>query len=110
TSPNARALGEVARVLRPGSRFALDFLNAPAVRATLVPRDERVLGRKRVVQERRISASGLSVEKTITLVDDGRTFREHVRLFERPELEAMLQGAGLRVDAALGDYTGAPHS
>ncbi len=105
-----RALREVARVLRPGGRFAMDFLNAPAVRATLVPRDEKVLGKRRVVQERRITASGLSVEKTIRLMDDGRTFSEHVRLFERADLEALFRKAGLAVNQVLGDYGGGAHS
>jgi ubiquinone/menaquinone biosynthesis C-methylase UbiE len=104
------ALREVARVLRPGGRFALDFLNAPAVRAGLVQRDEKQLGKRRVVQERRISEGGRSVIKTINLVDEDRSFIEQVRLFERAELEAMLARAGLRVSSVFGDYGGGPHS
>ncbi len=104
------ALREVARVLAPGGRFALDFLNAPAVRSGLVPRDERVVGGRRVVQERRFSDAGRTVVKSIDLVDEGRTYMERVRLFERAELESMMKTAGLRVDAAVGDYDGGPHT
>ena len=102
-------LGEVGRVLRPGGRFALDFLNAPAVRATLVPQDERVVGNRRIVQARRIDNDGRTVTKEIHLIDDGRTFTERVRLFERRDIERMLAGVGMRIDAVLGDYDGGPH-
>ena len=50
-------LREVARALRPGGRFVLDFLNAPGVRAGLVARDERTTGATTVVQERWLSAA-----------------------------------------------------
>jgi SAM-dependent methyltransferase len=104
------ALLEVARVLRPGGRFALDFLNAPAVRATLVPSDEKTVGGRRIVQRRRLENEGRTVTKEIQLIDEGRNYMERVRLFERAELEAMLPTAGLRVDAAFGDYDGGPHT
>jgi SAM-dependent methyltransferase len=104
------ALREVARVLKPGGRFALDFLNAPLVRATLVPEDDRQVGGRRVVQKRRLDDGGATVTKEIHLIDDGRTYMERVRLFERAELEPMLRAAGLRVDEALGDYDGGPHT
>ena len=107
---HATTLGEVARVLRPGGRFALDFLNAPAVRATLVPQDERTVSGKRIVQRRRLDDGGRTVTKDIQLIDDGRTYQERVRLFERVELETMLKDAGLRVDGAFGDYDGGPHT
>ena len=101
-------LREVARVLRPGGRFVLDFLNAPAVRAGLVARDERRDGGTTVIQERRISEDGRFVIKSIHVSEDSRTFTERVRLFERGDLEAMLAAQGIRVEAASGDYDGAP--
>jgi len=102
-------VGEVARVLRPGGRFVLDFLNPPAVRAGLVPHDERRSGGRTVVQERRISDDGRFVIKSIHLSDDSRTFTERVRLFERADLEAMCDGAGIRPESVQGDYEGAPY-
>ena len=99
----------VTRVLRRGGKFVLDFLNAAAVRATLVPRDERAFGDAVVVQERSISPDGRFVEKSIHLSDDSRTFTERVRLYDRGELERMLQEAGLRPVEALGDYDGGPY-
>src|SRR5262249_4555460 len=102
-------IAEVARVLRPGGRFALDFLNAPLVKASLVPRDEATLNGRRVVQERRLEQDGRYVVKTIHLAGEGRSFMERVRLYDQGDLERMLRSAGLRVDAALGDYDGAPY-
>jgi SAM-dependent methyltransferase len=100
---------EVARVLRSGGRFVLDFLNAPAVRAGLVPRDESRNGRGSVVQERRISDDGRFVIKSIHVSDDSRTFTERVRLFERADLESLLVAQGIRVEGASGDYHGSPY-
>jgi SAM-dependent methyltransferase len=103
-------LGEVARVLRTGGRFVLDFLNASAVRAGLVPRDERRGGGATVIQERRISDDGRYVVKSVHVEGEGRTFTERVRLLGRDDLEGMLAAQGIRVEGAAGDYDGAPHS
>ena len=107
---SAGVLRDVARVLAPGGWFALDFLNAPAVRARLVARDSKQVQGKRVVQERRLSNAGRTVVKVIHLEHEGKSFEERVRLFERDELERMLSDAGLRIEAALGDYDGGPHT
>lgn len=104
-----KVIAEVARVLRAGGRFVLDFLNAREVRATLVPRDERPINGRSVVQERRLEQDGRYVIKTIHLSGEGRSFMERVRLYERADLERMLEGAGLAIDAVLGDYEGAPY-
>jgi SAM-dependent methyltransferase len=102
-------LREVARVLRPGGRLVLDFLNAPAVRAGLVARDERTTGDTTVVQERWLSPDGRFVNKRIQVGADRRTFTERVRLYDRAELEAMMAAHGLRPTRAAGDYDGRRH-
>jgi SAM-dependent methyltransferase len=102
-------LREVARLLRPGGLFVLDFLNAPAVRAGLVARDERLMGTTTVVQERWLTPDGRFVIKRIRVGSDGRTFTERVRLFERAELETMLAAQGLRTIRVAGDYDGGRH-
>ena len=106
---HAMVLAEIARVLRPGGAFAMDFLNAPQVRANLVPRDEKLISGRRVVQERRISDDGRFVIKLITLDGASEPFVERVRLLERADLERMAGQAGLRTEAVLGDYAGSPH-
>jgi SAM-dependent methyltransferase len=103
-----RVLAEVARVLKPSGHFVLDYLNRSHVAAGLVARDESSAGRKRVVQERSLSEDGRFVTKTIHLVNEGRSFMERVRLYERGDLERMMRHVGLEPEAALGDYRGAP--
>ena len=106
---HATVVIEVGRVLRPGGRFVLDFLNAPAVRAGLVLRDERRRGERTIVQERRLSPDGRFVVKSIRVGGEERPFVERVRLLERAEIEGMLAAAGISAEAALGDYDGAAH-
>ncbi len=101
-----RVLAEVARVVRTGGWFMLDYLHADHVRRTLVPRDERTVGTLTVEQEREISADGRYVRKTITIGELGRTFVERVRLFEPDELRALCTGVGFAIVAVFGDYAG----
>lgn len=101
-------LDEVARVVRPRGWFVLDFLNASQVRANLVPFDRQQVGSRVVEQEREISADGRYVRKTITLLDEDRTFVERVRLFDPDELTTLLSSAGFEVQDVLGDYDGRP--
>lgn len=106
---HARVIREVARVLKPGGWFVLDYLNAPQVRAGLVPRDERRVSSATIVQERRITDDGRFVVKTIHVSGDGRSFMERVRLFARDELVALATDSGMTTDRVLGDYDGGAH-
>ena len=101
-------IGEVARVTRRGGWFVLDFLNAPQVRSTLVPFDRKQVGSRVVEQEREISSDGRYVRKTITLLDEDRTFVERVRLFDPEELQTLVVDAGFEVATMFGDYDGRP--
>ncbi len=106
-----QVLSEIRRVLRSDGAFMLDFLNADRVRRALVPRDERSLGERRVVQERRLEDDGKVVVKDIRIYERGRTepsstFHERVRLYEPSELIEMLASAGLEPNSTYGDYEG----
>lgn len=99
----------VRRVLRRGGTFMLDFFNADRVRETLVPRDERRIGDRRVIQTREIA--GDVVVKRIRVRRGGtggeeRRFEERVRLYGPAELGTMLAAEGLWVDERYGDYGG----
>jgi SAM-dependent methyltransferase len=109
---HAELLGAVARLLRPGGWFVLDFLNAPHVRASLRPRNVRRIREQTVTEERIIehgAAGGEYVVKRITVERAGGyrlTATERVRLFGPKELRALLVAAGLRVTHVCGDYSG----
>jgi SAM-dependent methyltransferase len=111
---DARVVAEVRRVLRPGGVFAVDYLNADAVRADLRPRSEEEAGGRRVVQTRTLVDDGTRVEKRIEIFDaDGgepRTFLERVRLHSAGELRALLQDHGMETVETFGDYSGRPLS
>lgn len=101
-------LTEVARVVRRGGRFVLDFLHAARVRSALVPHEEMTLDGRKVAIERRLSDDGCFVVKEIHLLDQGRSFVERVRLYTAEELGRMFDDAGFRVERHLGGYDGAP--
>lgn len=101
-----RVLREVCRVTRPGGTFVLDYLNAPQVRARLVPRDRRRVNGRMVTQRRRIADAGRYVEKEISADGCAHTYLERVRLFTPSDLRQLLEENGFVVCDAFGDYTG----
>jgi SAM-dependent methyltransferase len=110
---NWQVLREAARVLRPGGRFLLDFLNALRVRADLRPHSARTLpSGLEVVETRQIDESRRGVVKTVELRRGGKSLRrweETVRLHTREELTAALAASGLKVSWVCGDFDGSPH-
>jgi len=106
---NRRILLAIAAVLRPGGQFLIDYLNPQQVRASLVPESRDTLpDGSRVVQQRRVDDETGRVEKEILITDpDGgrRSFRESVRLYDRDEMAAMIDDAGLALDAVHGDFS-----
>lgn len=108
---NQSALRAMRTALVRGGWFVQDFLNAPQVRATLVPEDEHVRHGVHIHQKRWIEDG--RIHKRITLTpEDGapETHRESVRLFTRADLEAMYEAVGLRPTHAFGHYDGRPHA
>lgn len=108
---DTRVLREIRRTLRPGGAFLIDFLNAPHVRAHLVPEDVRSLG-DAVVRQRRMIEDGFVV-KRIEIEEPSRSeprrYSERVRLYEPDELQRLVEREGFRVEARLGDYEGREH-
>jgi hypothetical protein len=56
---------------------------------------------------RQITSDDRFVVKAIH-TQDGRTFKERVRLLPPPELESLLTAHGARIAHRWGDYTGGP--
>ncbi len=124
---HARALGAVVTALRPGGWFFQDFMNAPHVRATLVPEDERRAD-GHTIRQRRWIADG-RINKEITLRPDrtggsapgvqqnggpqngdAKTFRESVRLLTLEDFQRLYAEAGLELVQTFGGYDGRPHT
>ena len=106
---------EWARVLRPGGRHVLDFLNRRAVRGHLKPVTVRESGEWRVREDRRIVDDG-PVPRVVKRVrvepaaggSAVADYEEAVTLYGLADLEGMLATAGLAVEERWGDYAGAP--
>ncbi len=101
-----QALAGMTATVRRGGWLVIDFLNAPAVRAMLVPAEDTTLAGQPVRIEREVIGGGRFVRKRIT-TGSGRVFTERVRLFTPAELAAMLADAGIEVRNRFGDYDGA---
>jgi SAM-dependent methyltransferase len=104
---NARVLTEISRLLKPGGRFLIDFLNAGQVKAHLVPASERTDGSV-LIRENRSIEDGY-VKKRIVIAESGkpdRKYLEQVKLYGLPDFRRMMQGTGLRLDAIHGNYDG----
>ena len=106
-----RAIGSMAAALKPSGWLVQDFLNAPYVRAHLVPEDEKTVNGVHVRQERWLE--GERVKKRITITNgtaDPYTFTESVHLLTRDDFGRLYATAGLRLTHTFGDYDGAPYT
>ncbi|MGA9175411.1 MAG: class I SAM-dependent methyltransferase [Thermoactinomyces sp.] len=105
---NLQVLKEVARVLKPGGRYLLDFLNKPFVVQNLVPKSEREENGVRIREERWID--GDYVCKSITVTDEKgtRRYQERVKMYDCEQLEHMLGKVGLKVEKRYGSFAEEP--
>lgn len=112
-----QVIDRVAEALVPGGFFVQDFLNAPSVRAALVPENTRETADGLQIRERRWIEGG-RINKEVTLRPaaggDGaagktQTFRESVRLLELADFRRFYERAGLTLKATFGGYDGTPY-
>ncbi|MEM6453744.1 MAG: class I SAM-dependent methyltransferase [Acidobacteriota bacterium] len=110
---NFQVLEEIVRVLRPGGRFLIDFLNKPHVLAHLVARETQTVRGRTVDIERWYDDDARRINKRMRIraIDGGpaRVYRESVRAYDRDEVIIGLRWAGLEVDALYGTFDGDPH-
>lgn len=104
---HAAALREMVATLRPGGWFVIDFLNAVEVRRRLVARERVAVPGGEAEVARTMSPDGRYVCKTI-VTPAGQRFTERVRLFDHPQMSAMLGEAGVDVRHGFGDYDASP--
>jgi len=106
---NWRVIGEVARVLRPGAFFLFDFLNRRRVEEIIEARSEKVVGRWRVTEERRIERGRVHKRVRISERETGReelSYEESVRLFRPAEIRAEAARRGFEEERVCGGYRG----
>ena len=103
---DAAGLLEASRILSPRGGLLLDLMDAETVRRDLVRRSEREAGGLRLVEERFLSADGMRVEKSVTLVEGGRErrWKESVRLYAPGEVEGMASAAGFTPAGRFGGH------
>jgi ubiquinone/menaquinone biosynthesis C-methylase UbiE len=102
---------EIARVLKPGGRFFIDYVNPRHVATTLTPETVREADGLHIRERRWLDTAAERVNKTVRVERDGAEvarLEESVRLYEADAFEALLASAGLVVDALYGDYAGEP--
>ncbi len=108
---NFQVLAEIERVLAPGGRYLIDFLNLDRVLATLEPQEIRREGDRRVRIERWFDETTRRINKRIRVETPSgppRTFLESVRGYRRNEVEMGLSWAGLRLTETYGNFEGDP--
>ena len=100
---------ELARVLRPGGRFFIDYLNESHVKKTLIPHSERCQDQYRILETRWIDPDTNRVNKKTEVEHEGHVLTrmaESVRLYSLDELADLLNAAGLVINQTYGDYEG----
>jgi SAM-dependent methyltransferase len=104
---NERVLDEIARVLVPGGRFVLDYLNAGAIHPESLASTTRIVEGAVVHETRTVEGANRVLVKHVRVELDGRPdveFSERVRLFSVGDLGRMAGAAGLSMLSLHGDY------
>lgn len=99
----------IARALKPGGRFFVDYLNPEYVRSHLEPESQRRAGDLDIREQRWVDEDTQRVNKVTEVCRNGEAISrssESVRLYGPSELEALLDEAGLCIEARYGDYDG----
>lgn len=106
---NDKVLSEMSRVLVPGGKFLIDFLNAAHVQDNLIPHSERLDEATGLRISERRSLEGDFVVKRIEITPvtgEPRHYEERVRLIGLERFRSMAEQAGLTIEAVRGEYDG----
>jgi len=107
---NLSVVRGVARALKPGGRFFIDYLNRAWTEQNLEPRTVRHHDEYEIVEERWIDNENHRINKHTRVQKDGRTIHESgesVKLYSQKEITSLLRRGGLTVTEVYGDYAGA---
>ena len=104
---NQKVLLSMAKALKPGGKFLVDYMNPENVARNLVEKDEKDIAEGiHVIQERWIDESPRRISKKITLIrdDEESIYRESVRMYSHEEMVKMLSEANLELLETYGDF------
>lgn len=101
-----KVLYEIHRMLKPGGKFIIDYLNPAYVIHHLVPHSTREDGDILIDESRRIENGYVKKDIILTSKIDGtpRKHHERVKLYSLEKLQKMIELAGLQVEAVHGSY------
>ncbi len=113
---NFQVLEEFVRVLTPGGRFLIDFLNREVVLANLKAQEIQEIAGRRVHIERWYDQDSRRINKRMRLemresggkTRPARTYLESVRAYSHDEVTIGARWAGLVVDDLYGNFQGDP--
>jgi SAM-dependent methyltransferase len=104
-----KVLDGVARALKPGGKFVIDFINREWVIRQYQEREWKQQGDVIVLEQRRFDlATGRNTAEATVVEADGskRSFEVVMRMYTAVELISMLRAAGLRWRRLWGDFDG----
>lgn len=107
---NLAVVKGMARALKPGGRFLIDYINLAHTQANLNPQTVRHHDAFEIRETRWIDGEAPRINKTTTVWRDGEKIGEKgesVQLYTPDEFDDLLHRGGLRVEHLYGDYTGA---
>ena len=108
---NRELIHSIARILKPGGRYFIDYLNPPQVINNLVEESIKEKEGIKIIEKRRLDHDAHRIEKTIILLwnEHSQTYHESVRLYEPDEMLIMIREAGLNNTSILGSVRGEPY-
>lgn len=101
-----KVLREIYRMLKPGGRFIIDFLNPAYVIRHLVSHSTRQDEGLLIEEHRCIEDGYVKKDIVLTAMPDGepRRYYERVKLYSLEKFQEMLEQAGLQIDSVHGSY------
>ncbi|MBW4081106.1 class I SAM-dependent methyltransferase [Paenibacillus sp. S150] len=101
-----KVLREIHRMLVPGGKFIIDFLNPSYVVRHLVPHSVREDGDNLIDESRRIEDGYVKKDIILTSKAGGapREYHERVKLYPLEQFRRMIGAAGLQLEAVHGSY------
>lgn len=101
-----KVLCEIHRMLKPGGKFVIDYLNPDYVIHNLVPHSTREDGELVIDESRRIEDGYVKKDIIITPKQGtaSRRYHESVKLYSLEQFSKMIERVGLQIEVVFGSY------